>query len=327
MGKKLNQRGILITFSVFLLVLAILFFNSTITENAVVNEQQTERALLQQAGQKFHDIERSLLDLDLSGQKKILIQAGLPFSYSGDGNSLLISQYLPLFSATLSTYFNSLNGYRIFFLQQAKQDLPAGFQLDINTTKDQNWGGTANKAGFLLEPYCIQYDIFGSRLFLGQSLSGRCLSSFYNSALRRADINVTIQDVREDFNSLTCNGANCPQNAFDAANPNPYYNVHFITSGCPNCNLPTTTVSLHQSVGSDYNIFLSCTSSACQSEPFQLMLNNLVRADRNSAKYLKIDLLLAFDQNIQSFRALDLNFAVRMPQYGIVRTSDFTGVG
>lgn len=318
----MNQKGFLFTFAVFLLVMAMLFFNSIVFENTISMEQRPEQVALREASQKYLDIERTLMDLDFSGQKKTLLERGLPFAYTGDSNSLFLVQNFPLLSTTLPIYFNSLNGYHIFFLRHSAEDLPSGFELDLNTVKDANWGGIENKATFAVLPFCVQFSLSPKRLSAEKSAFSQCAGSFDPARLRKIDLNIFILDIREDFNSLACNGGACPQNQFNPLDPNPYYSVSFSVSGCPDCAFSPQKISLHHALGSDYNIFLACTNPPCDSEPFQLLLNQFFVATRDSNKNFQFKTNLEFDQNIQSFRSLDLNFTIRVPKYGIVRTSD-----
>jgi hypothetical protein len=312
--------------------MAMLFFNSIVSENTLLLEQRPELSALREAGQKYADIERALVDLDFSGEKKNESERGLPFSYSGEENSLQLNQNFPLLPSTLPIYFSSLNGYRIFFEQQAKEDLTSGFEVDINTVQDSNWGGSSNQAAFLILPFCVQYILSPNQLSLEESVSSRCTIPFNPNHLRRIDLNIQILDLREDFNSLKCfdspgHETNCSQELFNDANSDPYYSVSFSTSGCPKCNFSPKTVSLHHAPGSDFNIFLSCTAAACESEPFQLLLNQFLVASRDSNKSFQFRTSLQFDQNISSFQAQDINFSVRYPKYGIVRTNDPNQIG
>ncbi len=326
----MNQKGFLLTFAVFLLVMALLFFNSVVFENTISLEQRSEQVALREASQKYLDIERTLMDLDLSSQKKTLLERGLPFAYTGDSNSLSFVQNFPLLSTSLPIYFNSLNGYRIFFLRHSAEDLSPGFELDLNTIKDANWGGTENQAVFAVLPFCVQFSLSPRRLAVEKSAYSRCADSFDAARLRKIDLNILILDIREDFNSLQCFrngfpedcGSSSWQQSFNPTNTNTYYSVSFSTSGCPECTFSPQKVSLHHVPGNDYSIFLSCTNPPCDSEPFQLLLNQFFVATRDSNKNFQFKTSLEFDQNIQSFRSLDINFTIRVPKYGIVRTSD-----
>jgi hypothetical protein len=194
--------------------------------------------------------------------------------------------------------------------------------LDLNTIRDANWGGLESQAVFAVLPFCMQFMISPNRLALEKSVYSRCRDSFDPSQLRRVDLNILILDIREDFNSLKCNGGSCPQDPFNPADPNPYFSISFSTSGCPECAFSPQKISLHHATGPDLNVFLACTNPPCDSEPFQLILNQFFVATRDSNKNFQFKTALEFDQNIQSFRSLDLNFSIRYPKYGIVRTSD-----
>lgn len=316
------SKGFVLTLSVFLIATALLFFNKTVFDRQLSLETPSELVLLREAGQQYRDIARTILELDLSGQKKSVMERGLPFSYSGDQNMLFVSQDFPIFQTKLATFFNAINGFRIFDLNQALQHLSRDFVLDINTSKDANWGGTETAIRFLVLPACTQLYFYKSNTSFSPSTSTRCLTPYSAGNFQRADVNIILLDIREDYNSLTCNGGACPQNAFDPLNPNPYYFIQFSTASCPLCTFVQQTVSLHHPTGADYNVFLSCTVPGCFSKPVQLLFNNFLTAIRDSNETLKLNLRLQFDRNIDSFQSLDINFAVQVPQHGIVRVND-----
>lgn len=324
----MNQNGFFLTLSAFVIATAILFFNSSAFEKQLFFEQRPELIALQEAGQKYRDIQRTIIDLDLeeTNAKKRVLERGLPFSYEADQNRLFVSQYFPVFPSSLATYFTSLNGFRIFFLEKAREDLSPDFALDINTARDANWGGNATEAGFLLFPFCAKYGVGEHSVALVQSTAPQCLPPFDPDSLQRADINFFVSDAREDFNRLVCNGAACPQDPFDPGNPNPFFSISFETTLCPHCSIAPATISTHFPAGSDYNVFLSCNSPSCESEPLQLLFNNFFVFSRDTNKAMRLEMELFFDENISSFQSTDFNYSIRVPRYGIVRTNNPTTV-
>ncbi|MBU1930024.1 hypothetical protein KJ972_00820 [Candidatus Micrarchaeota archaeon] len=319
---KFNQNGVVLTLSVFLLMMGILFFNALVYETVLTFGERTELVALREAGQSFRDIERSLVDLDFSGEKKNVLESGLPFSYTADVNTIRFSQSIPLPVSFLDTYFSALNGYRVFFLQKSQESLSPEFVLDINAAQNTAWGGIVEQGHFLVQPFCMAYSLGVGSVFVGKSVSSQCVIPFDASALERMDLNLAIVDLREDFDSLLCNDAVCPQDAFSPSSLDPYFSIVFLTSACPNCSFSPAVISAHFPIGVDYNVFLSCSTLPCESEPVQLLFNEFLTVSRDSNKSVRLDLSLSFDQNIQSFQTLDFNYAIQVPKYGIIRTSD-----
>ncbi len=311
------------TLSAFVIAMAILFFNSSAFEKQVFFEQRPELTALQEAGQKYRDIQRTIIDLDLeeTDAKKRVLERGLPFSYETDQNRLFVSQYFPIFPSSLATYFTSLNGFRIFFLKEAQEDLSPDFVLDINTARDANWGGNATEAGFLLFPFCTKYGVGEHSIALVRSAAAQCLSPFDPDSFQRANIQFFVSDAREDFNSLVCNGGACPQDPFNPGNPNPFFSISFETTLCPHCSISPAIISTHFPAGSDYNVFLFCGRPSCESEPVQLLFNNFFVFSRDSNKVIRLEMELFFDQNISAFQSTDFNYSIRVPRYGIMRTN------
>lgn len=321
-----NQKGILLTASVFILVIAILFFNSTIQQKTLSFEQRTDWIALREAGNQYNEIQRELVQLDLSGNKKEILERGLPFTYDASSNSVSFTQNVPITTSALTSYFNMLNGYRIFLQQKASERLSQEFSLDINSAKDSSWGGTASSANLLVQPTCLAYSLSIQNASWKPGNSPQCDQAFDPVDLDRMDLNLLIVDVREDFDTLTCNDAACPQDPYNPSDPDPYFALTIDTSHCTDCALPQTTVSRHFSLGSNYLVKLSCGAEECDSETVSITVNNLLTVGRSSTKALQLESTFTFHETPEYLQVLDFNYSIQNAKYGIIRTNRFETV-
>ncbi|MFH0955572.1 MAG: hypothetical protein V1777_05695 [Candidatus Micrarchaeota archaeon] len=316
----MNSRGIIFTVSVLVLILAIIVLTTSIQRSDFSIANQPELSALKIAGQKYRDISRSLLELDLNGPKKNTLSLGLPFSYGSDQNRFFISQRFPVNPGEISDYFNSLNGYRIFFGKQALKGLPHGFLLDINTAKDANWGGTANQLNFLLNRQCMAYRFSVNRIVFEDANNSQCIGTYNPTNTRKTQIKIKFSDSREDLNAALCNGVACPANAFNDANSESYFSIRFDSNASPKSGLPV--IGTHYSVAADYNVFLYCDNPDCFSKPIQFLFGKSIQVSRDSNQTANFDWNFEFKQNLSRFLTLDVNFAIQNPDYNIIRTNN-----
>ncbi|MDO8625260.1 MAG: hypothetical protein Q7R47_04200 [Candidatus Diapherotrites archaeon] len=317
----MNHKGIVFTLMTLILVLAILSLNTTISKSRSSLEPSPEVTRLREVSKIFRDIDRSLSELDLNGGKKSVAEKGLPFSYAlRSQNRLLISQQIPTNPKVLSSYYDSIQGYRIFFEGLYADSNRGGIFVDINAITDLNWGSTTTNPHFLLSPSCTGYTVTSRGFLVGNSFQ-TCENAFDLSAIRRMDINVKIQDPSADFNFLVCNGGACAANPFDDANKLPFFSVNFVDNDCQGCDIVQKIVSGHYAVTSDYNVFLSCDSPACHSKGISLVFGPSLRVTSDWNRPVDVNLALDLNTLITGFRSLDANFTVVSPKFAIVRSS------
>lgn len=316
----MNSRGIIFTISVLTLILAIIYLTTAFSQSEHSIANAPELSALKIAGQKYRDISRSLLELDLNGPKKTVLSMGLPFSYSADRNQFQITQRFPVNAIEIATYHNSLNGYRIFFQNQSLQGLPTGFFLDINTIKDANWGGTNNRLNFLLNRQCMAYRFSANQIQFENAGNSQCTGAFNAINTRKTNAQLLFLDLREDLNVSLCNAGACPNNAFNPNDPNPYFSLQFNTQDCVACNL--SPIATHFDPATDYNIFLHCPSDNCFSKPIQIILGNQLSLSRDQNQTIILDMNFEFNQTITRFVTLDANVTLTVPDYNIIRTNN-----
>jgi len=317
-----NQRGILFTLIALLFVLAILTLNSEIRSSTRDLEPQPELTRLRELGKVYRDIERSLVQLDLNGGRKKIVEQGLPFSYILiNPHRIILSQELPLNQQVFSGYFDSVQGYRVFYLGLHDDLNRTEILIDMNAATDLNWGSILDSPSFLLEPVCARYQLSLAQSTVDGGGSQACSSMFDPNSIRRTDINILVKDPSADFNFLRCNGSSCPTDSFNPANPLPFFSVNFLVDSCQKCTLSQTLVSGHYATTADFNVFLTCSGPNCHSKGVTLAFGPRFRAWSDANRSVDMNIGLDFNRSIQSFRSMDFNFSVKATKYQILRTN------
>jgi hypothetical protein len=273
---------------------------------------------------RFENINKELIDLDKQGYSKSVFERILPFTYdlNKDGNSLTLTQTLPLSQSKLKTFFDSMNLARVFFTDTNRSHTFDGFIANVSVPKNTDWSGSATSASFLINPFCYKYEaqITGNTLFKKET-SSKCTNIFSQSYLKRIDINIFVNDS-DDYNSLLCNNTSCPQNAFNPASAQPYYNITIIDSNCPSCSLGGKTAMSHFNPSSDFNVVLSCTGANCTSGAILIKESSLdLNISHDSGRLVSVLTKITFNNPIESFFVEDVNLVVYSPTTGFEKST------
>ncbi len=318
----MNSKGILFSLIALLLILSIMGLNVSIQNSRFSLDPVSEVMQLREVGKKFRDIERSLVELDLNTNHKRIAERGLPFTYSlTSPKQLVLSQEFPINPVSLAGYFDSIQGFRIFYSQLWQDSNRTDISLDINAPRDQNWGGTSSDVSFVLFPMCVRYRISKQSFWIQDASPTVCRNSFSPNALRRVDINVHFSDTASDYNVFLCNSGPCPQNPFDELNPLPFFSFTIVGS-CPGCNIPIGAASGHFATTSDINVFLTCSGPSCHSKAATFLIGSMITGETDSTRAMDVNIGLDFNESIEGFRSDDFNFSVSSAKYSILHSNN-----
>jgi len=305
----MNSRGVMFTAVIFLMALSILSLNTVIRESRAKEQQFTTPAKVLWTSSVYENIVDSVIELKKSDEAVELEQGGLPFNYSFDENSLSISTDLPLKNADIENYFDMLSLAEVLLEDRDYGNIYSGLRVDVNTVKNSDWGGTASEFSFLTEPFCYELLLGQNDINFRESKSSKCIQLFDSSNIKRIDLNIGIEQATEDFNSLECTPAPCPQQAFDPASDEPFFSLSISDSNCINCLLDQNTVSMHFDPSSAQSIVLSCTGAACSSPSVNIALGGGISVQRESSR-IGISLKHIFSRELESFKIMDFNIKV-----------------
>lgn len=329
----MNQKAVLFSIIVMVVALVVLsLFTLTFSQRKNERENLNTITALNVANNRFNNILEDISLLNKSGTAKRLQQRSLPFSYDIDNNSVTIFQEFPITLARINSFFDAINGYKIFIQDSNTQTTYTGTKIDLNVAKNSSWGGTASKIHFLILPQCLRFVLndANTALFKGANSYNNCSNDFnIFSSIKEYDLNVILKNSTDDYNSVACNFSGfvgCPDQIFSPANPNPYFDLRINDTNCSKCALPSALkrIRAHFNPILDNNITISCTPSigSCTStNPIRIALNSDLNVNYGGAKTFDSVFIAKFKQNIDSFYYSDYNLTVSKPEYNIVKTS------
>ena len=92
----MNQRGIFITFMVFLLVTSIFALHDTSKKTDYKQERKyIDEAAFNKVNNAFNNLYEEMVSLSKEGQAKIIQERSLPFLYNFNKNSIILSRQIP----------------------------------------------------------------------------------------------------------------------------------------------------------------------------------------------------------------------------------------
>ncbi len=320
----MNCRGVFFTFLSFILIgviLSLLLFSSS--SNQRFSETTIEVSVLNAINAKYDDITDDIITLDPTIGLPGIQQRILPFTYEEDGNTLSISQTLPISSGKLALYFDLINAYRVFVEDLNTQQTFDGVTVDLNVPTPASWGGTSSlSAGFNILPQCLQYRIedtnnvsFSSESFIG------CANDFSLSSIRRIDINVSLPTGTDDYNSVSCSfSGGCPHQDYNA-DLGPYFTLRFLDSNCTSCVVSASDQFIYGHFDSDpQTIVFACTGGSCESLPITLLFGNALHVSHGGSPVV-IEAAVTFNEDISTFYYQDANYTARKTGFNTYKSN------
>lgn len=194
----MNNKGIFITFMVFLLITSIL----TLHNVAKLADSRQERkdikgVAFNVVNNAFNNMYEEVVSMSKEGYARDVQQRPMPFEYDFNGNSLLLSQRIPAREPTLNAYVDALNIYSIFAnSDEGKADL----DISTSTIKDERWGGPGfPDLNYAILPQCLLLDVNKCcedvNLFALRELQAGengCIEGFDYRDFNIVDINIAI---------------------------------------------------------------------------------------------------------------------------------------
>jgi hypothetical protein len=320
----MHPRGVFFTFLTFLLIgviLSLLLFSSD--SNQRFSETTVEISVLNAINTKYDDITDDIITLDHSIGIPGIQQRILPFSYTEDGNTLTITQTLPIASGKLALYFDLINAYKIFVEDTNTQSTFDGVLVDLNVPTPPAWGGSSPlSAGFNILPQCLQYRITDTNnvSFSSESTIG-CANDFSLTQLERIDINLSFPTGVDDYNLVTCTfGGGCPHQDYNA-DQGPYFTLRFLDANCTDCVLSTNEKFIYGHFDTnEQTIEYSCTGAGCYSSPITLRLGNTLHVSHGGSP-LVVSAAVTFTQDISTFYYQDANYNTRKEGFNTYKSN------
>ncbi len=268
MGKK----GIFFAFIVFLIVMAVLLVNLSISQStSKQNEAVADQSAFDSVNNRFNDIYNRTISIK-TGERGYIQGRILPFNYTSGTDWILIQQYLPFLNAqtVYDITFDSLNLYKIF---ATNNDISNEYATSITPQKNycpsgcwETTGGTTPDFTTVILPQCLSIepakpaDI--TQLLLRKGTTGAfdfCPSNFpanTGNAIKKIEVTIDFS-TNSDVLSPQCTGSfNCN------------------TSSCtnPNGNL---CVEIHLKIPS---CSPQCSGACCLASPEQIIAANITQA-------------------------------------------------
>lgn len=320
----MDSRGVFFTFLAFLLIgviLSLVLFSAS--SDTRFSETTIEVTVLNAINAKYDDITDDIITLDPTIGLPSIQQRILPFTYTEDGNTLSVTQTLPISSGKLSLYFDLINAYRIFVEDLNTQQTFDGVTVDLNVPTPSSWGGSSPlTAGFNILPQCLQYRIHDTNTvsFSSTSTIG-CANDFSLSSINRLDIVVSLPTGVDDYNLATCtHDGGCPHEDYNA-DSGPYFTLSFLDSNCSGCTLSASDKNMHGHFDSSAEtITFSCTGVDCESQPIVLALGNTLHVAHGGSPVV-VYAAVTFNEDISTFYYQDANYTARKTGFNTYKSN------
>jgi len=198
----MNNRGVFITFMVFLLIASVLALHSANKSIDFAQERkEVKGAAFNVVNNTFNNLYEEVVSLNKEGYAKDVQQRPMPFAYDFDKNSIILSQRLPVRKPILDAYIDALNIYSIFVnSEEGKSDL----NIITETVQDGLWGGSIDypDLNYVILPQCLLFDvnaccIDANYMILQELQDGEngCVGGFDYTDLKVVDINISIDST------------------------------------------------------------------------------------------------------------------------------------
>ncbi|MDO8538143.1 MAG: hypothetical protein Q7S21_04615 [archaeon] len=330
----MQQKAVLFSTIVVVISLVVLsLFTLTFSQRNNERESLNTITALNVVNNRFNNILQDIVLLNKSGTAKTFQERGLPFSYDLDKNSVIIFQEFPVTQTRINSFFDAINGYRIFIQDSNSQTTYTGTKIDLNVAQNSSWGGIAATIHFMILPQCLRFVLndANTALFKGAGTFNNCSNDFniFNS-VKEYDLNIILKNSTDDYNNVSCSFSGfvgCPDQDFSPSNPNPYFDFRIDDANCSNCNIPAVKkiIRAHFDPSVTNTITISCVPVGGSNCTSTASIKTTLTADLNlnfgGVKTFDSVFQAKFRQNIDSFYYSDYNLTVSKPEYNIVKTS------
>lgn len=322
-GMFAGKKGVLFSVIVLILLLGVLSIQAS-WSNAKKNFSSApiERAVFGTTQGLFDDIENSAVAFRLEGDATDVQQRILPFTFSVDQNTIVFSQNMPIKEQDLVVFFDAMNSFRVWLKDANHDNFYFGQDVDANTSLNSSWGGTAQGTEFFILPQCLKYVVF-NQYFSGFAQGAGCEGNFDETEVRRFDLNVLLEDTA-DFNRVYCSfdsNIECPQNAFDPLNADPFVEINIFDQNCTRCGFASgqKLVSGHFDPDADNNVVIACTGSPCNTPDFNITISPLLSAAYDGPRQ-RAQIGVTFNSEIDAFEFHDFNFSIENRPFRLKKT-------
>jgi len=312
----MQKKGILFSLSALLLVLSFILLQQAITRTSFAQTQAEKTiTLFGNLNEKYASLASNIIELDTKSSYHQIQERPLPFTYSVDQNYIQLNYKTPLRQATLGNYFDLTNAFKIFAEDKNYSNFYSGINAKVDAAQNSSWGGMQTGLNFITEPSCMEISANEFGVSFGKGWCGQ----FDLNGTTRIDSNVSIYSPGEDQNTATCSwneSSNCPNDAFDPANPNPYFSLALLDQNCSKCALSTKTIKGHIDISKNNWIAVSCIGAACTSPQIDINVSQNYSITRNqNALPVQISTGITLKNKITAFYFNDMNIAVSENDY------------
>ncbi|VVC00495.1 Uncharacterised protein [uncultured archaeon] len=314
----MNNKGILFSVMVLFLLLSLASLH-TATRQDMQSMQESDATLnaFIKAKGKYENLRNSIAELPKGNAEGTISARVLPFSYSIDGNNISISSDFPVQQASVQSYLEALNIFRVFAEDTNYAREYDSLHVDINVPLPKSWGGSDANLSFAEKPGCMGLAISSDSNSI--AVGTGCVGFDMNS-VKRIDLNITL-DSGHDFNAMDCNfndGSfnSCPHEDYNSQEKMPFFSATILDSGCGSCSLAQKTVSAHFDKSKSNFVRLRCFGTGCRQGEIMLSLGQGTEFS-NSAKKAGISFSIDLNSQVESFYSRDANIMTGDSGFGI----------
>lgn len=238
----MNCKGVFITFMVFLLAVSVLaLHDATRRADFKQEEKYIDEAAFNNVNNAFNNLYEEVVSLNKEGYAKEVQQRPMPFEYDFGGNSIILSQRLPVRKYILEAYIDTLNIYSIFANSEATTDL----NIVTETLQNSEWDETVEthpNLNYAILPQCLLYDVNeccadGNIIALRELQDGEhgCIGGFGYKDFNVVDVNISINSMGCGSTSRIAGNMAEEYEDFNAGETKPYLRISINES---NANCP-----------------------------------------------------------------------------------------
>ncbi len=235
----MNQKGIFITFMVFLLAASVIALHETSKRTSVLQERSDiEEIAFNRINNVFNNFYEEIVFLNKEGVARDVQQRSMPFEYNFAPKSIHIKQRLPARESVLRAYIDAINAYSIFINQNPEKDL----EIATSALKDSRWlaeGDAYPDLNYYIMPQCLVYTVNNGQTMSLKSLVDAdrgCETGFDYADLNSINLTLTINSSAYEVVDPNVGGTlNNQFEEYDDTDPYPYVQitVNEINPECP----------------------------------------------------------------------------------------------
>jgi hypothetical protein len=342
----MNEKGIFMSFMVFLLVASVLALHDVTKRTDFWQEREHINELaFNNVNNVFNNLYEETVSLNKEGFAKIVQQRPMPFQYDFNENSIILTQRIPVRKPTLDAYIDALNVYSIFVNQEATTDL----NVNTSTIKNPTWDPSLQQRpdlNYAILPQCLRYDVNGggtdrNYMILRELADGEdgCVGGFDYTDLNIVDINIFINSSAYEAQSPPFTGTLDNQDPFVPGSELPYYRITIfeLRPGCPGTGCIITPAGKYEMYGHfnplDYAapesldwLRIYCNDAGdivriklgkeSENDIFPIAIYNTL-----STSPINVDLNLTFDQKVELFYFTGFSISIEKKNFPIKRST------